>query len=127
MLLVAPISCLINDFVINFLLFFLGKCYHISSLSEIKAEKIINSDQAGLIQHTRHQLVRIYPKGARTDSSNYDPIPFWNAGCQVVALNYQTSGLQKSINDALFQVNGNCGYVLKPPTLRNAGTLLKNK
>lgn len=29
---------------------------------------------------------RIYPKGTRFDSSNYDPVPFWNVGAQFVAL-----------------------------------------
>ena len=37
-------------------------------------------------------MSRIYPKGTRMDSSNYSPQPFWNAGCQMVALNYQTMG-----------------------------------
>jgi phosphatidylinositol phospholipase C gamma-1 len=26
------------------------------------------------------------------DSSNYSPMPFWNVGSQIVALNYQTPG-----------------------------------
>ena len=33
---------------------------------------------------------RIYPKGTRVDSSNYNPAPAWAAGAQLVALNYQT-------------------------------------
>lgn len=37
-------------------------------------------------------MSRIYPKGTRMDSSNYSPQPFWNVGCQMVALNYQTMG-----------------------------------
>lgn len=37
-------------------------------------------------------MSRIYPKGTRVDSSNYNPQPFWNVGCQMVALNYQTMG-----------------------------------
>lgn len=37
-------------------------------------------------------MSRIYPKGTRVDSSNYSPQPFWNVGCQMVALNYQTMG-----------------------------------
>ena len=36
---------------------------------------------------------RIYPKGTRLDSSNYNPVPFWNVGSQLVALNYQTPGI----------------------------------
>lgn len=38
-------------------------------------------------------LSRVYPKGQRIDSSNYNPIPFWNVGAQIVALNYQTPGM----------------------------------
>ena len=38
------------------------------------------------------QFSRVYPKGQRIDSSNYNPIPLWNSGCQMVALNYQTAG-----------------------------------
>lgn len=38
------------------------------------------------------QLSRTYPKGTRVDSSNYMPQLFWNAGCQLVALNFQTLG-----------------------------------
>ncbi|EFX81685.1 hypothetical protein DAPPUDRAFT_317364 [Daphnia pulex] len=95
-----------------------GRCFHISSLSEIKAKKLIRRERSSFIQHTSNQLVRIYPKGSRTDSSNYDPSQFWSAGCQIVALNYQTSGIYKVINEAFFQVNGKCGYVLKPAVLR---------
>ena len=38
------------------------------------------------------QLVRVYPKGARFDSSNYNPVPLWNLGIHMVALNYQYPG-----------------------------------
>ena len=57
---------------------------------------------------------RIYPKGTRVDSSNYDPIPAWSTGNQMVALNYQTPGLPMQLNDSKFRENGGCGYVLKP-------------
>ncbi|KAI9551573.1 hypothetical protein GHT06_021906 [Daphnia sinensis] len=99
-----------------------SRCYHVSSLSETKAKKLIRGERSGFIQHTNNQLVRIYPKGSRTDSSNYDPAQFWSSGCQIVALNYQTGGLYKAINNAFFQFNGNCGYVLKPAILRNPET-----
>ena len=42
--------------------------------------------------YNKRQLSRIYPKGTRVDSSNYMPQIFWNAGCQLVALNFQTLG-----------------------------------
>ncbi|XP_057378966.1 1-phosphatidylinositol 4,5-bisphosphate phosphodiesterase delta-4-like isoform X2 [Daphnia carinata] len=99
-----------------------SRCYHVSSLSEKKAKKLIRGERSAVIQHTNNQLVRIYPKGSRTDSSNYDPAQFWSSGCQIVALNYQTGGLFKTINNEFFQFNGNCGYVLKPAILRNPET-----
>ena len=37
-------------------------------------------------------LSRIYPKGQRMDSSNYDPYPLWLCGCHMVSLNFQTAG-----------------------------------
>lgn len=48
------------------------------------------------------------------DSSNYDPQPLWNAGCQVVALNYQTPDRFMWINHGKFKANAACGYIVKP-------------
>ena len=47
---------------------------------------------------TERQFVRTYPAGTRIDSSNYDPIPLWNHGIQMVALNVQTPGKQLRIH-----------------------------
>ena len=44
-------------------------------------------------RHT-HQLSRVYPKGLRVNSSNYDPLSFWSCGFQLLALNYQNPGKQ---------------------------------
>lgn len=35
------------------------------------------------VHHNMDKLSRIYPAGSRTDSSNYNPVPMWNAGCQI--------------------------------------------
>lgn len=69
--------------------------------------------------HNSHHLSRIYPKGLRIDSSNYDPFPSWNHGAQIVALNYQTGSEPLWYNNGKFLDNGNCGYLLKPEILRN--------
>ncbi|CAM9432842.1 unnamed protein product [Sphacelaria rigidula] len=63
-------------------------------------------------------MSRIYPGGARLDSSNYDPQPSWNVGSQIVSLNYQTAGSAMRLNDGKFRDNGGCGYLLKPEVLR---------
>lgn len=47
-----------------------------------------------LSRYNKRQMSRIYPKGTRMDSSNYSPQPFWTVGCQMVALNYQTMGIE---------------------------------
>ena len=69
--------------------------------------------------NTRH-FSRVYTRGTRVDSSNYNPAKFWDAGVQMCALNYQTWDEGMQINDAMFEANGKCGYVLKPPYLRAA-------
>lgn len=35
------------------------------------------------IRHNTDKLSRIYPGALRTDSSNYNPVPLWNVGCQI--------------------------------------------
>jgi hypothetical protein len=67
----------------------------------------------GWIEHNKGHLSRIYPKGLRIDSSNYDPVPAWYAGNQLVALNYQTNDEGKWANFGKFKDNGNCGYVMR--------------
>lgn len=47
------------------------------------------------------------------------PVPAWSAGCQLVALNYQTGDLPYHVNFGKFLENGKTGYVLKPPYLLN--------
>jgi hypothetical protein len=41
------------------------------------------------INHNQHNFSRIYPKGTRVDSSNYNPCPGFAVGAHMVALNYQ--------------------------------------
>lgn len=60
------------------------------------------------------QFSRVYPKGQRIDSSNYNPISMWNSGSQMVALNYQTPDKPMQLNQAKFRDNGCCGYLLRP-------------
>jgi phosphatidylinositol phospholipase C, delta len=112
---------------------------HVFSLSESTANKILKQGMVDLIKHNRTHLVRTYPKGTRIGSTNYEPHRYWSAGCQLVAINWQTFGvslfhhsshlcvvnlervdLGYMINHAMFQRNDRLGYVLKPSPLRNA-------
>ncbi|XP_072827746.1 1-phosphatidylinositol 4,5-bisphosphate phosphodiesterase epsilon-1 [Vicugna pacos] len=93
------------------------KCYHISSLNENAAKRLCRRYSQKLIQHTACQLLRTYPAATRIDSSNPNPLLFWLHGIQLVALNYQTDDLPLHLSAAMFEANGGCGYVLKPPVL----------
>lgn len=70
---------------------------------------------------------RIYPKGSRIDSSNYDPAVCWVAGCQMVALNYQTNDFYLHVNHGRFRENGNCGYIVKPEFMLSSVPDLREK
>ncbi|XP_041968838.1 1-phosphatidylinositol 4,5-bisphosphate phosphodiesterase epsilon-1-like [Aricia agestis] len=89
-------------------------CYRCSSVNEAIAKKICRKHPLALIAHTETQLVRTYPAGLRIDSSNFDPVTFWSCGVQLVALNYQTEDAAMAVNAAMFESNGNAGYVRKP-------------
>lgn len=90
---------------------------HIFSLSEKAAMALQKSMPKALFAHNRDFLMRIYPHGMRVDSSNFDPVTFWRAGMQVVALNWQSWDVGMILNEAMFA--GSDGFVLKPPGYRS--------
>ncbi|RXN31372.1 1-phosphatidylinositol 4,5-bisphosphate phosphodiesterase delta-4-like protein [Labeo rohita] len=94
-----------------------------SSFSESKARKYSKEAGSEFVLHNTRQLTRVYPSGMRTDSSNYCPVDMWNMGCQIVALNFQTAGMEMDLNDGLFTQNSSSGYILKPEILRKSERL----
>ncbi|KAL2098674.1 hypothetical protein ACEWY4_005154 [Coilia grayii] len=95
-----------------------NKSYSISSFVETKGESFIAKSAVEFVEYNKRQMSRIYPKGTRMDSSNYNPQPFWNVGCQMVALNYQTMDFPMQLNMSLFEYNGRTGFLLKHDLLR---------
>ncbi|XP_059900633.1 1-phosphatidylinositol 4,5-bisphosphate phosphodiesterase delta-1a isoform X2 [Gadus macrocephalus] len=93
--------------------------YEMSSLKESKAFSLADTSGPAFLHHNMDKLTRIYPAGSRTDSSNYNPVPMWNTGCQIVALNFQTPGKEMDLNQGRFLANGGCGYALKPEFQRD--------
>ncbi|KAM4525490.1 1-phosphatidylinositol 4,5-bisphosphate phosphodiesterase delta-3-A-like [Odontesthes bonariensis] len=85
-----------------------------SSFSESEALRHVKDSGTHFVRHNSHHLSRIYPSGQRLQSSNYNPQEMWNGGCQIVALNFQTPGVQMDLNHGRFLQNGLCGYVRKP-------------
>ncbi|KAK1338921.1 hypothetical protein QTO34_019589 [Cnephaeus nilssonii] len=95
-----------------------NRSYVISSFTELKAYDLLSKAAVQFVDYNKRQMSRIYPKGTRMDSSNYMPQMFWNAGCQMVALNFQTMDLPMQQNMALFEFNGQSGYLLKHEFMR---------
>ncbi|XP_064635912.1 1-phosphatidylinositol 4,5-bisphosphate phosphodiesterase delta-4-like isoform X2 [Lineus longissimus] len=93
--------------------------YNMSSLKEKKFKKILETEADIFVENNKRFLVRLYPDGSRTDSSNYDPCDGWICGAQIVALNYQTPSKGVQLIQGLFSINGETGYVLKPAFLRD--------
>uniref|UniRef100_A0A8C7W1Q2 1-phosphatidylinositol 4,5-bisphosphate phosphodiesterase n=1 Tax=Oncorhynchus mykiss TaxID=8022 RepID=A0A8C7W1Q2_ONCMY len=96
----------------------INRSYQMSSFVETKALEQLTKSPVEFVEYNKLQLSRIYPKGTRVDSSNYNPQLFWNAGCQLVALNFQTIDLSMMLNLGMYEYNGKCGYRLKPEFMR---------
>uniref|UniRef100_A0A9J8AM50 1-phosphatidylinositol 4,5-bisphosphate phosphodiesterase n=1 Tax=Cyprinus carpio carpio TaxID=630221 RepID=A0A9J8AM50_CYPCA len=94
------------------------RSYQMSSFVETKALEHLTKTPVEFVEYNKFQLSRIYPKGTRVDSSNYMPQVFWNAGCQLVALNFQTIDLSMQLNLGMYEYNGKSGYRLKPEFMR---------
>ncbi|XP_076443085.1 1-phosphatidylinositol 4,5-bisphosphate phosphodiesterase classes I and II-like [Babylonia areolata] len=95
-----------------------NKSFEISSFVETQALNLLKESPVDFVNYNKRQLSRIYPKGTRVDSSNFLPQVYWNAGCQLVALNFQTLDLAMQINLGTFEYNGRTGYILKPDFMR---------
>jgi len=94
------------------------RAYEMSSFVETTALTQLKNDPLEFVKYNKFQLSRVYPKGTRVDSSNFLAQIYWNAGCQLVALNYQTLDTAMQLNLAIFQFNQGLGYLLKPEVLR---------
>uniref|UniRef100_A0A3B3ZQB9 1-phosphatidylinositol 4,5-bisphosphate phosphodiesterase gamma n=1 Tax=Periophthalmus magnuspinnatus TaxID=409849 RepID=A0A3B3ZQB9_9GOBI len=96
-------------------------CYRdMSSFPETKAEKFATRVRGKrFLQYNRRQLSRVYPRGQRLDSSNYDPLPMWLCGSQLVALNFQTPDKPMQLNQSLFMLSGGCGFVPQSDIMRD--------
>lgn len=94
--------------------------YYPWEMCSFEETSIASIESNGLVRYNSHLMGRSYPKGTRVGSDNYDPVPFWNLGMQLVALNFQAvSDKAMWMNAARFMDNGGCGYVLKPSYLRD--------
>lgn len=81
-----------------------------SSMSSILPAKI----QEFVTRGAAHQ-VRVYPKGTRIRSNNYNPSAYWRGGAQICAQNWQRFDKGMQITRAMFEGTG--GWKVKPRAL----------
>ncbi len=78
-------------------------------------QKHLANNEEKLINLTKKSFIRTYPGGLRIGSSNYDPVPAFASGSQVIALNFQTNDAALLLYLSRFIENGGieCGYVFE--------------
>jgi len=77
--------------------------WDVVSLSESKVTKLYETNREQLIEFTTNSFLRVYPKGTRIDSSNYDPVKSWICGAHAYNLQLSLlSGimLQRCMNES---------------------------
>ncbi|GMH04198.1 hypothetical protein Nepgr_006037 [Nepenthes gracilis] len=91
------------------------------SLSERQFEKLAEHHGMDIVRFTQQNILRIYPKGTRINSSNFNPLIGWIHGAQMVAFNMQGYGRSLWLMHGMFRANGGCGFVKKPDFLLKRG------
>jgi len=86
------------------------------NISEPACLALLPTSLVQLIWHGSHHLRRIYPKGSRIGSSNFNPLVFWRNGSHVASLNWQAYDRGMQVNEAMFV--GSPGWIEKPLYMR---------
>ncbi|KAK9282779.1 hypothetical protein L1049_011000 [Liquidambar formosana] len=87
------------------------------SLSEEALKEAAVAHGTDVVRFTQKNVLRVYPKGIRVGSTNYNPLVGWMHGAQMVAFNMQGHGKHLRLMHGMFRSNGGCGYVKKPDFL----------
>ncbi|KAL2317129.1 hypothetical protein Fmac_031005 [Flemingia macrophylla] len=87
------------------------------SWSETTLEKATESHGTDILRFTQKNILRVYPRAMRVQSTNFKPHIGWMYGAQMVAFNMQGHGKSLWLMQGMFRANGGCGYVKKPQIL----------
>ena len=71
--------------------------FKMSSLKEKKFQGLVKTEGSLFVDYNKKFLTRTYPSGSRFDSSNYDPMTAWTAGCQIGRLFLLSNGEKGSL------------------------------
>ncbi|CAE7355100.1 Plcl2 [Symbiodinium sp. CCMP2592] len=79
--------------------------------------------QQTMLEYHRQYLTLTFPLAPRDAPVNYNLAAAWSCGVQMAAMTVASGGTRGDgatlVQAGLFSLNGGCGYVLKPPYLRN--------
>ncbi|KAJ2387441.1 phospholipase [Coemansia sp. RSA 2611] len=91
------------------------------SVSESTSNQLLRQRPRQYAWYNAVQMTRVYPSFSRVTSTNYSPLSHWAAGCQLVALNFQTHDRHMQVYEAMFARTRAAGYVPKPRSLCEPG------
>lgn len=74
---VTPTSVTMNHANVN------ADCFKTTSVPESFCRRLYKKHPTKCIKYSRNHIVRVYPAGIRIDSSNFNPLNFWQFGMQV--------------------------------------------
>ena len=76
------------------------QCWQMVSFGEARCNAISNDPLLSLafMDYNKYNNSRSFPSSTRVDSSNFNPVPYWNLGMQMVALNYQHDSTPMQLN-----------------------------
>lgn len=63
----------------------------VSRFGEALASKLALTCAEELAHHNKNFITQVSPDVSRVDSSNLNPLDFWNCGVQLVSMNYQVT------------------------------------
>lgn len=75
---------------------------HCFSFSNKRFKSIVPKLKFQIHKHNKTHLMRIYPASYKVTSKNFNAVPFWKFGCQMVATNWQTYDIDQQMNEAMF-------------------------
>ncbi|CAE7544593.1 PLCD3 [Symbiodinium pilosum] len=79
--------------------------------------------QQTMLEYHRQYLTLTFPLAPRDAPVNYNLAAAWSCGVQMAAMTVASGAARADgatlVQAGLFSLNGGCGYVLKPPYLRN--------
>lgn len=99
---------------------------HVFSFSDRTLMTMMRDEakKVAILKHNRRGIVRVYPSVLRYKSDNFNPIMFWNMGCQMVATNWQLWDCGEELSESFFRSTGlssgvgYSGYRRKPEHMR---------